>query len=231
MWSLPLNKLVYYGLLIVCIMYTFFYFLWVSKPVGIWLSILTHAFALPAIYADFPNILSISTSLTVLASLLFHILKDGYDLDEDKEFRRFDHGWSVFLMYIIIFKVAYKKIPEWGMIILLIVTSIPIAFLTNPRSYIFLAVAAFVIMAVLLYQKYNNHLLLSFTLLMLAVSSRYWPVLDNKYHRHSVWHALVFTSVFYAHCGILIIREKEEEVASVPEILVKKKAYKKQLKF
>lgn len=167
----------------------------------------------------------------MLASLLFHILKDGYDLDEDKEFRRFDHGWSVFLMYIIIFKVAYKKIPEWGMIILLIVTSIPIAFLTNPRSYIFLAVAAFVIMAVLLYQKYNNHLLLSFTLLMLAVSSRYWPVLDNKYHRHSVWHALVFTSVFYAHCGILIIREKEEEVASVPEILVKKKAYKKQLKF
>ncbi len=209
-----------------------FYFLWVSKSVGIWLSILTHAFALPVIYADFPNILSVSTSLTVLASLLFHILNDGYDLDEDKEFRRFDHGWSVFLIYLITFKVAYKKIPEWGMIILLIVTSIPIAFLTNPRTYIFLAVAAFVIMAVLLYRKYNIQFMLSFTLLMIAVSSRYWPILDNKYHRHSVWHALVFTSVFYAHCGILLVREKEKEVEIDPSLTVKKKtAYKQEIKF
>jgi len=221
-----------YSLLILSVIYALFYFLWVSKPVGIWLSILTHAFALPVIYADFPNILSVSTSLTVLASLLFHILNDGYDLDEDKEFRRFDHGWSVFLIYLIIFKVAYKKIPEWGMIILLIVTSIPIAFLTNPRTYIFLAVAAFVIMAVLLYRKYNIQFMLSFTLLMIAVSSRYWPILDNKYHRHSVWHALVFTSVFYAHCGILLVREKEKEVEIDPSSTVKKKtAYKQQIKF
>mgnify|MGYP001237169711 CR=1 FL=1 len=221
-----------YSLLILCVIYALFYFLWVSKSVGIWLSILTHAFALPVIYADFPNILSVSTSLTVLASLLFHILNDGYDLDEDKEFRRFDHGWSVFLIYLITFKVAYKKIPEWGMIILLIVTSIPIAFLTNPRTYIFLAVAAFVIMAVLLYRKYNIQFMLSFTLLMIAVSSRYWPILDNKYHRHSVWHALVFTSVFYAHCGILLVREKEKEVEIDPSLTVKKKtAYKQEIKF
>ena len=221
-----------YSLLILSVIYALFYFLWVSKSVGIWLSILTHAFALPVIYADFPNILSVSTSLTMLASLLFHILNDGYDLDEDKEFRRFDHGWSVFLIYLITFKVAYKKIPEWGMIILLIVTSIPIAFLTNPRTYIFLAVAAFVIMAVLLYRKYNIQFMLSFTLLMIAVSSRYWPILDNKYHRHSVWHALVFTSVFYAHCGILLVREKEKEVEIDPSLTVKKKtAYKQEIKF
>ena len=220
-----------YSFLILSVIYALFYFLWVSKPVGIWLSILTHAFALPVIYADFPNILSVSTSLTVLASLLFHILNDGYDLDEDKEFRRFDHGWSVFLIYLITFKVAYKKIPEWGMIILLIVTSIPIAFLTNPRTYIFLAVAAFIIMAVLLYQKYNIQFMVSFTLLMLAVSSRYWPILDNKYHRHSIWHALVFTSVFYAHCGILLVREKEKEEVTSSSPTNKKKVYKQQIKF
>ena len=188
--------------LIVSLVYTCFYFVEVDKQVGVWLSILTHAFAIPVIYIDFPSILSISTSLTVIASLLFHILKDGFDMDNDKEFKRFDHGWSIFLIYLVVFKVAYKKIPQWGMLVLVVVTTIPIAFLTNPRTYVFLAVFAFIVMAYLLYKRFNYDYLIAYTILLLAVSSRYWPIIDNKYHRHSIWHALVFTSVFYAYYGI-----------------------------
>lgn len=221
--------------LILCIIYTGFYFLPVSTDVGIWLSILTHAFAFPTIWSDWPKFLSIATLLTIIASSLFHILKDGYNLDDEKEFRRFDHGLSVFLMYAVVFKVAYKQIPYWAVLVLIVVTAIPIAFLTNPRTYLFLAIIAYLIMAVLLFLKFNRDLLLSFVLLLVASSSRYWPILNqNKYHRHSIWHALVFTAVFYAHCGILTVRKKEEQQEQKSnENIVKMKiiAYKDQLKF
>ena len=66
---------------------------------------------------------------------------------------------------------------------------------------------------------------------MIAVSSRYWTVRDNKYHRHSIWHALVFTTVFYAYHGIKLVREKEKEEGGIMKTNFKKSAYKQAIKF
>tara|TARA_B100000214_G_scaffold322420_1_gene258373 strand:+ start:4388 stop:5005 length:618 start_codon:yes stop_codon:yes gene_type:complete len=195
--------------LIAATIYSLSYFIYVEKEFSIWLSILTHAFALPVIVEDFPNFLSISTCLTVIASTLFHIINDLYNDDKEKHFRRFDHGWSVFLIYAILFKVSYKKIPEWAIFVLTMVTVIPAAFLTNPRTYLPLAILAFIIMLSLLYRKYNRQLLIAFILFVTAAASRYIPILDNKYHRHSVWHALIFTAVYYAHLGIVYNETKK----------------------
>jgi hypothetical protein len=188
--------------LIIAIIYSLFYFAHVSREVGIWMSIITHVFALPSIVLDFPNFLSISTFLTVVASIMFHVIKDLYNNDKEQHFRRFDHGWSVFLIYAILFRVSYRKIPEWAIFVLTMVSIIPAAFLTNPRTYIPLAILAFVIMLFLLYRKYNRDLLIAFVLFVVAAASRYLPVMDNKYHLHSIWHALVFTAVYYAQIGI-----------------------------
>ena len=135
----------------ISIVYSISYFLVIGIDFGKWLSVLTHLFALPVIIRDFPNFLSISTICTVIASLLFHIIKDLFNNDPEKHFRRFDHGWSVFLIYAVLFRVSYKKIPEWAIFILTMVAIIPAAFLTNPRTYIPLAIVAFLFMCVLLY--------------------------------------------------------------------------------
>ena len=105
--------------------------------------------------------------------------------------------------------VSYKKIPEWAIFVLTMVTVIPAAFLTNPRTYLPLAILAFIIMLSLLYRKYNRQLLIAFILFVTAAASRYIPILDNKYHRHSVWHALIFTAVYYAHLGIVYNETKK----------------------
>jgi len=199
----------------ISIVYSFSYFLHVSTDVGKWLSVMTHLFALPVIIIDFPNFLSISTLCTVIASLLFHIIKDLFNSDPEKHFRRFDHGWSVFLIYAILFRVSYKKIPEWAIFVLTMVAIVPAAFLTNPRTYVPLAIVAFGFMCILLYRKYNRKLLVAFVFLSLGVVSRYLPIVDNKYHRHSIWHALIFTSVYYVHTGIEYNETKKRTLNSL----------------
>ena len=198
----------------ISIVYSISYFLVIGIDFGKWLSVLTHLFALPVIIRDFPNFLSISTICTVIASLLFHIIKDLFNNDPEKHFRRFDHGWSVFLIYAVLFRVSYKKIPEWAIFILTMVAIIPAAFLTNPRTYIPLAIIAFCFMCILLYRKYNPQLLIAFVLFTLGAVSRYLPT-ENKYHRHSIWHALIFTSVYYVHTGI----EYNETKKRTPNLL------------
>jgi len=190
-----------YALLIVCIVYSLFYFLPVSKEIGIMLSVSSHVFAAPAVF-KFPTFLSVSTVITVFASLMFHIINDAMKADEDKHFRRFDHGWSVFLIYAVVFRTVYKKIPEWALFVLVLVCVIPAAFLTNPRTYLPLTVIATVAMVFILYQKFNRYLMIAFLLYAMGMVSRFLPILDNKYHRHSIWHALVFSAVYYVQLGI-----------------------------
>lgn len=197
--------------LAVAVVYCLFYWFPVSETVGVWLSILSHLFALPIVVSGFSNFLSLTTAVTVVASTLFHTINDLADADTEKHFRRFDHAWSVFIIYAVLFKVYYTKIPQWGTIVLTLVATIPAAFLTNPRTYLPLAVIALLLMLWLLVKKFNRSLLLAFILFVSAIISRYLPIADNKYHRHSVWHALVFTSIYYAHLGI-VANENEKKL-------------------
>ncbi len=190
-----------YSLFICAVAYSLSYFVPVSREFGIMLSIATHVFAVPS-FVKFPDFLTISTIITVIASLLFHIINDALQADQEKHFRRFDHGWSVFLIYAVIFRTIYKKIPEWAVFVLVLVCVIPAAFLTNPRTYLPLAIVATVLMIYILYLKFNRYLMIAALLYIMGIASRYLPILDNKYHRHSIWHAFVFSSVYYVHLGI-----------------------------
>jgi len=185
--------------LFLAVVYSLFYFVRVSEEVGIWLTIVTHVFALPSIITYFPSFLSISTFITVIVSVTYHIIKDLYNNDTDQQFRRFDHGWAVFLIYAILFRIYYRKIPEWSIFVLVMISIIPAAFLT---MHIPLAILAFIIMLFLLCYNYNRDLLIAFFLFISAAASRYLPIIDNKYHVHSIWHALIFTAVYYAQSGI-----------------------------
>ena len=188
--------------LIVAVVYSLFYFAHVSREVGIWMSVVTHVFALPSIITYFPNFLSISTLITVIVSAMYHIISDMYGNDTEQQFRRFDHGWSVFLIYAILFRIYYhkdRKRPEWSILVLVMISIIPAAFLT---MHIPLAILSFMIMLFLLCYNYNRYLLIAFFLFISAAASRYLPIIDNKYHVHSIWHALIFTAVYYAQAGI-----------------------------
>ena len=135
-------------------------------------------------------------ALTVLASIIFHVSKDFFKFDtEEKGFRRYDHGFSVFLVLVSLACVYYKKIPYYINVGIFLLSSIPIAFLTTPRTYWFIGGAAFLLMIYVLIKKKNVDLVCAFLCFSLAVTFRF---LENTTKwDHGIWHAYVFTATYY----------------------------------
>lgn len=175
----------------------------IDNSIGEWTNNLTHLVALPAILIDFPSILSISTTLTVVASALFHIV-DTYNLDKDKNFRRLDHGFSIFMIYIVIVTIFYdEQVPYYMFLLVFLVSMLPSAFLIQPRIYIpltYVAIGFMIPVYILkLKNKHVKYLTLSFILFICGIIIR---VIDTereyKLHVHSIWHVFVFSALYYS---------------------------------
>lgn len=186
--------------LIFTLLFSFSYFFYPNNDVGIWGSLLTHLFCIPTIFISNYNEKNkyyvLCVALTVVASIIFHLSKDFFKFDtEEKGFRRFDHGFSIFLILVSLACVYYKKIPYYINVCIFLLSSIPIAFLTAPRTYWFIGGAAFLLMIYILFKKRNMSLVYAFLCFTLAVMFRFLQ--NTSKWDHGIWHAYVFTATYY----------------------------------